>query len=229
MKTKTRNSRISHIFYLQETPETISVFQNIHRTDNSLESFHKLLKSEIMGHTNFVRFYLGLRKIEKTKARDAKLAKDSGGASKPKQSPKAKVRDKFIFDASSQLNMGKINVEDFLNRVTSEQDKICQEIDNCSVAPLAPCEIDELPLVVVQEASSESHVCQFCNDAEPVVALSCGCQQLCVDCFKEYAMTYTNGRQRDLTPDGNPLITSEFPMKCPHCRNMVTYYIITRR
>lgn len=45
-----------------------------------------------MGNTKFVRFYSGLREIEKMKARDAKLAKDSGGASKTKQKKNVKVR-----------------------------------------------------------------------------------------------------------------------------------------
>lgn len=69
----------------QETPETISVFDNVHRTDNVMESLNNLLNSRKMGNTNLVRFYLGLREIEKIKARDAKLAKDTGGSSKPKQ------------------------------------------------------------------------------------------------------------------------------------------------
>lgn len=67
------------------------MFENTHRTDNVMESLNHLLSSQIMGNTKFNRFYLGLRQIEKTKARDGKLAKDTGGASKSKQKIVTKV------------------------------------------------------------------------------------------------------------------------------------------
>lgn len=75
----------------QETPESISVFENTHRTNNVMESLNNVMSAQIMGNTKFSRFYLGLREVEKTKARDAKLAKDTGGASKPKRKNVAKV------------------------------------------------------------------------------------------------------------------------------------------
>lgn len=67
------------------------MFDNTHRTDNAMESLNRMLNSQIMGNTKFSRFYLGLRQVEKTKTRDGKLAKDTGGASKPKQKTVTKV------------------------------------------------------------------------------------------------------------------------------------------
>lgn len=72
-------------------------------------------------------------------------------------------------------------------------------------------------------------MCQLCENHDAVVAFSCFCQQMCVSCFKQYAMTNTGGNQRNLAPSGDPLINAENPMKCPHCTQMVTHYIITRR
>lgn len=86
--------KIFWFFFLtlkQESPDSISVFDNVHRTDNAMESFNNLLNTEIMNNTKFVRFYLGLRKIEKKKALDGKLAKDTGGSSKAKQKKATRV------------------------------------------------------------------------------------------------------------------------------------------
>lgn len=88
-------------------------------------------------------------------------------------------------------------------------------------------EIDEQP--ANEPLNNSSHLCQLCENYDAVVALSCGCQQMCVNCFKEYAMTDTGGNQRGLTPSGDPVIDADNPMKCPHCTNSVTFYIITRR
>lgn len=202
-----------------------------------------------MGNTKFSRFYLGLRDIEKTKTRDAKLAKDTGGSSKSKQKNVTKVsifyfvisidsinwflfqlkaRDNFIGNANSDLKLGKLSPDDFLSRMTSDYDGFCKRIDECCVAQLDSFEVDECQ--PTEPASTQSsHLCQFCEDNEAIVALSCSCQLLCATCFKSYAMTYTGDDQRGLTPSGNPIIDAENPMKCPHCTLMVTNYIITRR
>lgn len=55
------------------------------------------MNSSIMAHAQFTRFYEGLRKVEATKTRDGKLAKDTGGASKPKQKGKEKVCYFYLF------------------------------------------------------------------------------------------------------------------------------------
>lgn len=69
-----------------------------------MESFNSVMNKTIMGNTKFSRFYDGLRVIEKAKALDAKLAKDSGGASKPKQKSKAKVAIKTTYVHNFQRN-----------------------------------------------------------------------------------------------------------------------------
>lgn len=56
-----------------------------------MENNNLQMKSEIMGNAQFSRFYAGLRQFEKKKALEAMLAKDSGGASKPKKNTKTKV------------------------------------------------------------------------------------------------------------------------------------------
>lgn len=66
--------------FMQEKPETISVFGAVHRTNNGLEP-----------NATISRFYIGIRKIEKEKAFDAKLAIETGGASKAKKKSKSQV------------------------------------------------------------------------------------------------------------------------------------------
>lgn len=46
------------------------------------------------------------------------------------------ARDQFIFDANSDLKLGKINDEAFLDRMTSQHDEFCKPIDACCVVPL---------------------------------------------------------------------------------------------
>lgn len=219
-----------------------------------------------MGGAHLSRFYLGLRQIEKSKAVDAKLAKDTGGASKAKQKTKAKVciiiftffyilmpflshfanlilsnwnvyiffaifywkkaRDNFVFEANQDLNRGVIDAEEFLTRLTSEYNGFCKEMDECCVAELDYFEIDEQS---TDPPNKASHLCQFCEDREAVVAFDCTCQQLCLTCFKDYASTFTITGRRETTETGNPVVNAQNPLKCPHCTVNVTNYIITRR
>lgn len=88
---------VTFVCLSKESPETISVHGLYHRTNNAMESFNRLLNSHIMGGVGLSRSYIGLRKIEKTKATDAKLAKDSGGLTKPRQNTKTKVCIFFCF------------------------------------------------------------------------------------------------------------------------------------
>lgn len=77
--------------FMQEKPETISVFGAVHRTNNGLESLNALMGSQILPNATISRFYIGIRKIEKEKAFDAKLAIETGGASKAKKKSKSQV------------------------------------------------------------------------------------------------------------------------------------------
>lgn len=137
------------------------------------------------------------------------------------------VRENYISDANRDLNLGKITPEDYLNRMTSEFNDFIKRLDDCCVAPLDYDEIDVEPAVT--PSNDVSRLCQLCANNGAVVALGCGCQQLCVTCFKEIAMTYTANGRREMTANGDPIVNAENTMKCPHCTVQVSQYIITRR
>lgn len=191
-----------------------------------MENFNRVLNSSIMGNANLSRFYLGLRGIEKTKARDAKLSQDSGGSSKPNKKSKVVVRNSWIYDAEQDLTRGVINAEEFLMRLTSEYDGFCNELNDCSVALLYYFEIDEQPIAPQQD--NESNQCQFCENSLAIVVLGCRCQKLCVPCFFQYANIFTDV-QREFDTNGQPIVNEANPLQCPHCRVFVNFYVIARR
>lgn len=191
-----------------------------------MENLNRLMNSHIMGHSDFSKFYGGLRQIEKQKTRDAKLAKDTGGASKVAKRTKQLEKDNLIFNANRDLEMGTINAKEFLCRMTSKFTKFCENIDAVPVAALDFYEIDEQPIVA---PVNELRLCQLCANNEAIVTLACGCQQLCLKCFQEYANTFTVNGRREVKEDGNPVVNDESPLKCPHCQNSVTFYIVARR
>lgn len=192
-----------------------------------MENLNRLMNAQIMGHSDFSKFYAGLRQIEKQKTRDAKLAKDTGGASKAVKRTKQLEKDNFVFDANRDLEMGTINAEEFLCRMTSKFTKFCEKIDACPVASLDYYEIDEQPILA--PVNNDLRLCQLCANSEAIVTLECGCQLLCLKCFREYANTFTVNGRRKIKEDGNPVVDQEMPLKCPHCQNSVTYYIVARR
>lgn len=69
-----------------ETPEKISVFNRVHRTQNALEAFNGVLKTKIQAHNNFYKFVDALQEIEKRKCVVVDLLTESGGATAPKPS-----------------------------------------------------------------------------------------------------------------------------------------------
>lgn len=142
--------------------------------------------------------------------------------------PIFQLRDDLIFEANRDLTQGRINAEEFLDRLTSEYDKFFKDIEECDVAPLDYYEIDDLP-VDPPVSMNSCRNCQFCEDSEAIVVLQCTCQMLCVTCFKEYAYTFTVNGRRPTDEFGNPLVNEQNPIKCPHCQKMATSYIVPRR
>lgn len=136
------------------------------------------------------------------------------------------VRNAMIRTANQELGHG-LSVSGFLDRLTSKTNEFCKQILDCSVAPLDYNEIDEVTIPPVPDTSSR--LCQFCEEHEAIVTLDCGCQQLCCDCFTTYARQYTTNGIRLFAPSGNPIVNAENPLKCPHCRVDVKYYIMARR
>lgn len=138
------------------------------------------------------------------------------------QSQSRSVND-FIFDANRDLERKVINAEEFLDRMTSAYSNYFSKLFECAVNEMDQIEIDDIK-DESPPVSTNTRLCQLCEKNEAVVTLGCGDQMLCVDCFKEYSLTLPGYVERQLDQSGNPIVNSEFPLQCPHCRVDVTSY-----
>lgn len=100
------------------------------RTTNSLESYNNILKKEFPTHGSFFHFLKCLRKEENIKSREFISIMEGSVNVYMKQRKLYENRDKYISQATYELEFGKITSTEFLRRMTYEGNKIITDMAN---------------------------------------------------------------------------------------------------
>lgn len=193
---------------MQENEKTIIVFGRSHRTTSALEGFNSQLNTKFPKHGIFFKFASLLCDIEFVKSRELALSVDGGGTATNKK------RDNLIREAEKELLSEKINVMEFLNRVTRKSNKIATNMAHFQVpvgylSDVSDCDDDVIEL---ENASTVQAIlpvvlpdeCVICTNNRPnVMFLPCRHFKCC-----------------DVCASGLAARSSE-KFACPYCKETV--------
>lgn len=184
-----------NILFIQETPSSFSVFDEVIRTTSALEGFNSQLGRTFQHHGNFYKFLDSLLDMEKVQVHDM-LYLVNGGIPNVRKTTKSEN----IVICTKQLKIGQITPDEFLNKLTSKVNNTIHSMSNFPENENADsCESDssyEEPAI-----PTSANLCVICYTNQPrVLFIPCLHLKTCAECTKKL----------------EPLEGSNNP-RCPYC------------
>lgn len=193
----------------KEGPESKCVFMESSRTNNLSESYNSNLDPKIAPSGCLFKFLQTLQKEEFVKSRECLMQMKGGTQLYPPQRKKFKERDDFIFKLQEKFQSGRINVEQFFDRIIDLKELAKYETEADSIPD---DDTDDKENNANLTNTSTNRTCVSCLAADRNVILEpCNDFRFCEECAKKIMDTKAVKGVR-----ARP--------KCPICAKMVSGY-----
>ena len=180
-------------YWIHKIPQHfLSVHGRSRRTNSEVECFHwGLLRKMHVRHPNFWVFLFRLKYIANAYAIEIKHLID-GSETRRKRSKHSLGTDRAIKDAEERLADGRLDIREFLRRVSSSTEKSFNKMQNCKMndenentQPHDEQAMEEIDDLVCRESDEEDFgLCSGCDNLPiSVIIQPCG-HMVCSDCAK---------------------------------------------
>lgn len=124
-KIKLNQNTFFEILSLQNDTSSLSVAHLLNRTSSPLEALNSILNRSIAKRTHFFRFVGRLRVFESKKSNDMASAVNSQSSQFSSGNKKYQMRNKKIKELTKAFDSGGIDVEGFLESMSSDPYRMC--------------------------------------------------------------------------------------------------------